>query len=147
RKAEQDARRKASENVVSLARTLRVTIDEELHRYLFLQNEWMTGLWLAANPTVTADFPDNKLKSDISKWEKDYPPFKIADIAAPQANVLSDGRWIEPPQIPLAPVPPKWFRELSQPQTDAWLALARAQTPQARTNALDAFQRTDSSVE
>src|ERR1035437_1361647 len=66
--AEQAARNKAAANVQSLARALRLTVDEELHRYLTLQNVWMLGLWLAGQPSVNypTTFPDEKLNADVN---------------------------------------------------------------------------------
>jgi signal transduction histidine kinase len=126
RTAEQDARNRAAENVQSLARAMRPTVDDELHRFLTLQNTWMIGLRLAAQPTVSGTFPDAGLMADIEKWERDYPGFKLADLATPQSVILTDGRQIEPPTIPDAPMPPRWFRELSPDQRKLWEELRSA---------------------
>lgn len=131
--AEQAARNKAAANVQSLARALRLTVDEELHRYLTLQNVWMLGLRLAAQPSVNypTTFPDEKLNADVNNWEQAYPGFKLADCAAPQGFLLADGRQIEPPEIPAVPRPPQWFRELSPEQRDAWQTLRQTEVANA----------------
>src|SRR5258706_13688903 len=77
RAAEADARKRAIENVQSLARALRASVDEELHRYVILQNAWGMGLYDISQSTVSGyDFPDAKLRADIEKWERDYPGLK-----------------------------------------------------------------------
>jgi signal transduction histidine kinase len=128
--AENDARKRAAENVQSLARAMRASVDEELHRYLTLQNMWLLGLHSASQPCVSGEnFPDAKLQADIEKWERDYTRFKFAGLTMPQGAILADGRRIEPPDFPAAPVPPKWFRELSPEQNNLWEALRSAGTP------------------
>src|ERR1035438_5015986 len=71
--AENDARNRAAANAQSLGRAMRASVDEELHRFLTLQNMWMLDLRLAGQPSVSGVFPDRKLQSDIEKWERDYP--------------------------------------------------------------------------
>src|SRR4029077_15395774 len=63
--AEEDARRRAAANVQSLARTVRSTVDDELHRYVTLQNVWSMELNSASQPSVTIN-PDHKLSADIA---------------------------------------------------------------------------------
>src|SRR5271157_1290247 len=72
RAAEEEARYRAAENARSLARAVRPLADDELHRFLTLQNDWMIGLRLASQPSVSGAFPDAALKADIEKWEQDY---------------------------------------------------------------------------
>src|SRR5882724_4513263 len=126
RAAEQDARSRAAENVQSLARAMRPSVDDELHRFLTLQNVWMSGLRLAAHPAVSGTFPDAGLKTDIEKWERDYPGFRLADLATPEGEILVDGRQIAPAEISAVPTPPKWFRELSPEQRKFWEDLRSA---------------------
>ena len=114
--AEQDARSRAAQNVQSLARAMRSTVDDEIQRYLTLQNVWMIGLRSAGQPAVSSEFPDAKSKADIEKWERDFPGLKFTDLAAPQGNLLIDGRQLDPPDVPAAPTPPEWFIELSSQQ-------------------------------
>jgi signal transduction histidine kinase len=122
--AEADARKRAAENVQSLALALRSSVNDELQRFLSLQNIWMVDL----RDGPRSGFPDAKLKADIEKWERDYPEFKFADLAVPDAEILMDGRQISPPDFPPAPIPPKWFRELSPEQKKLWENLRAAKT-------------------
>ena len=122
RAAEQDARQRAAESVQSLARAIRSTVNDELHQFLTLQNVWTMELRSASQPSVTVT-PDDRLAADIARWERNYPGLKLADLAAPQCELLADGRQFEPPEIPIAPVPPKWFRELTPKQKELWEAL------------------------
>jgi signal transduction histidine kinase len=124
--AEQDARSRAAQNVQSLARTLRSTVDDEFQRYLTLQNIWMIGLRPAGQPAVSSAFPDAQSKADIEKWERDFPGLKFTDLAAPQGNLLIDGRQLDPPDLPAVPTPPEWFIELSSQQRTLWEGLRRA---------------------
>jgi signal transduction histidine kinase len=126
RAAEADARNRAAENVQSLARAMRPFVDEELHRYLTLQNVWLIGLRLAGQPSVSGTFPDAKLQADLEKWERDYPGLNLVELAMPQGEILADGRQIEPPDFSAAPTPPKWFREFSPEQRNLWAALRTA---------------------
>ncbi len=126
RSAEQDARNRAAENAQTLGRVLRSTVNEELQRYLALQNDWITGLRLAGQASVNGEFPDAKLNGDIEQWEREYPGFTLADLAAPQAEILANGRLIDPPETLFVPVPPEWFRELSPDQKRLWESLRLA---------------------
>src|SRR5690349_14984200 len=79
--AENAARQRAAENVQSLARVMRASVNEELRRYLTLQNMWVLGLHSESQPSVTTQgFPDKELSADIAKWERDYPRFKLAEL-------------------------------------------------------------------
>jgi signal transduction histidine kinase len=127
--AEQDARQRAAEDVQSLALALRASVDAEWQRFLTLQNVWIIGLRLAGQPSVTGEFPDAKLNADIEKWEHDYPGFTFADLAMPNGELLTDGRMLEPVDFPIAPIPPKWFRELTPEQKALWESLRSARTP------------------
>jgi signal transduction histidine kinase len=120
--AERDARRRAAEDVQSLARAMRASVNEELRRFLTLQNMWMMEVRSESQPSVTFanGFPDEKIAADIAKWERDYPRFKLAEIVLPQAEILADGRQIQPPDFPDAPQPPKWFAELAPEQRKLW---------------------------
>ncbi|HXR05045.1 MAG TPA: hypothetical protein VN836_10105, partial [Verrucomicrobiae bacterium] len=136
--AENDARNRAAANVQSLARAMRSSVDEELQRFLTLQNVWMIGLRLAGQPSVNGVFPDARLQTDIAKWERDYPGLEFAALAMPQGEILADGRQIEPLDFPAAPTPPKWFREFSPEQRELWEAMRAAGSPkdvEARRNA------------
>jgi signal transduction histidine kinase len=128
RAAEADARKRAAENVQSLARAVRSSVKDEFQRFLVLQNVWMIGLRSASQPSVSGEFPDAKLKTDIEKWERDNPKFKFADLAFPDAEVLTNGAQISPPDFPPAPIPPKWFRELTPEQKNLWQNLRAAKT-------------------
>src|SRR5882724_8572292 len=129
RAAEQDARNRAAENVQSLARAMRSSVNDELQRFLTLQNVWMMGLHSASQPAASGVFPDAKLQADIEKWERDYPGLKLKGLATPPGNILTDGRQIQPPDFPAVPVPPKWFRELSPKQQELWESLRATISP------------------
>ncbi|MGA2854811.1 MAG: ATP-binding protein, partial [Verrucomicrobiota bacterium] len=127
--AERDARRRAAEDVQSLARAVRASVNEELRRYLSLQNMWMMEVRSESQPSVgfVNGFPDEKIASDIAKWERDYPRFKLAEIVLPQAEILADGRQIQPPDFPNPPQPPKWYSELTPEQRKLWEEFRAAQ--------------------
>ena len=129
RAAEQDARNRAAENVQSLARAMRSSVNDELQRFFTLQNVWMMKVSTACQPSVSMEFPGFNQAADIAKWERDYPGFKLAELATPQGRILSDGRQIQPPDFPAVPVPPKWFRELSPKQKELWESLRAAISP------------------
>jgi len=142
RAAENEARRRAVGNVQSLARAMRVSVDEELHRFLTLQNDWMLGMRVAAEPSASVNYNDPKLSSDtfyydgdkswlpvfpdprwqgdLALWERDFPGLRLAALALPLGEILVDGHRIEPPDFPAAPRPPKWFLELSARQMNDW---------------------------
>jgi signal transduction histidine kinase len=145
--AERDARNRAAANAQSLGRALRASVDEELRRYLTLQNVWMLGLRLAGQPSVNGVFPDSKLQSDIEKWERDYPGLRFTDLALPQGLVLVDGRQIEPPDFPAAPRPPKWFCDLTPDQQNWWTALRAGGTRQEMETWQQAFLNSQPSAE
>jgi signal transduction histidine kinase len=137
--AERDARKKAAESVQSLAQVIRYSVADELQRFLTLQNVWTMELASASQPSVTAN-PDQKLQADIARWEQDYPGFKLADWATSPGLIMDDGRLIDPPERPVAPSPPKWFRELSSKQQQLWQALGEKLTDEKEfRKAYDAF--------
>ena len=137
--AEQDARQRAAESIQSLSRAVRSAADDEIQQFLTLQNVWTMELRSAAQPS-TASGPDDKLASDVARWERDYPGLNLPELAVPQCELLADGRQLEPREIPVAPVPPKWFRELSPKQRELWEALYLvAATNVAPRQAVEAF--------
>ncbi|HEV2330297.1 MAG TPA: HAMP domain-containing sensor histidine kinase [Verrucomicrobiae bacterium] len=119
-RADQDARNRAAGDAQSLARAMRASVNDELQRFVTLQNEWMSGLRDAGQPAVSGIFPDEKLKSDIESWEQDYPGLGITELATPKAEILTDGRQIEPRGIREVPAPPAWYRELAPEQQELW---------------------------
>ena len=139
RVAEQDARNRAAENVQSLARALRSSVNDELQRFLTLQNVWTMELFSAGQPNVSLAFPDANLTAEVEKWERDYPGFKLAGLATPAGKILSDGRLIQPPDFPAVPAPPKWFRELSPDQNALWESLRAATSPAQTETRRQAF--------
>ncbi len=147
RAAEEDARNRAAENVQSLGRAIRDGVDGELQRFLTIQNMWMLGLHSESQASVSSVFPDPKVESEINKWEHDYPRFKLAEFVLPQGIILSDGRQIEPPDYPDAPVPPKWFRELTTDQRVLWESLRAADSGDVANRRLQAFSDSHPSSE
>ena len=139
---ERESRRRAAENVQSLARAMVSTVNDDLHQFLTLQNVWLLELRLAGQVTVLhtnraagEGFPDAKLAAEINRWQQSYPEFKPADFV-PVGYLLTDGRQIAPPDFPNVPVPPKWFRELSPKQKELWQALRLAKANQANSGNL-----------
>ena len=139
RTAENEARRRAVGNVQSLARAMRVSVDDELHRFLTLQNDWMLGMRVAAEASASAVFPAAKLQADLARWERDYPGLRLAELALPRGDILADGRQIEPPDFPAAPRPPNWFLELSPRQMNDWQTLRAGGTPRQMAEWRQAF--------
>ena len=139
--AERDARRRAAEDVQNLARAMRAAVNEELRRYLTLQNMWMMEVRSESQPSVTFvnGFPDEKIAADIAKWERDYPRFKLAEMVLPQAEILADGRQIQPPDFADPPQPPKWFVELSPDQRKLWEDFRAAQNRREADQRWQAF--------
>jgi signal transduction histidine kinase len=144
RAAENDARNRAGENARSLGRAMRATVDEELRRFVSLQNTWVTELLLASQPNSSGDiFPDPALKANIEKWEHDHPGLSFAALVIPNGEILADGRQIEPPDFPAAPRPPKWFRDLSPEQAKLWDSLRRAGDQMKRNSRWQAFRNSN----
>ena len=139
--AERDARRRAAEDVQSLARAMRALVDEELRRYLTLQNMWMMEVRSTSQPSVAFanGFRDEKLAAGLAKWERDYPRFKLAEMARPQAQILADGRQIQPPDFSDAPQPPKWFAEMAPEQRKLWEEFRAAQNGREADKRWQAF--------
>jgi signal transduction histidine kinase len=123
RAAESEARNRAAENVQGLGRAMRGSVADELQRFLTLENVWMIGLRLAGQPSVSGVFPEAQLRTDIEKWERDYPGLRFTELALPEGEILADGRQIEPPDFPAAPEPPKWFLQLTPAQKKSWETL------------------------
>ncbi|MDR3378341.1 MAG: HAMP domain-containing sensor histidine kinase, partial [Verrucomicrobiae bacterium] len=139
RTAENDAHERAVINAQTLGRALRSSVDEELQRYLTLQNTWALGLHGASQGSASAAFPGAKLQADIENLEHDYPGLSFAELALPPGAILADGRQLEPPDFPPAPQPPDWFRDLSPEQARLWEALRTAATPAQQAAARQAF--------
>src|ERR1017187_10253903 len=139
--AERDAHRRAAGDVQSLARAMRASVNEELRRFLSLQNMWMMEVRSESQPSVTFEdgFPDEKLSADIAKWERDYPRFNLAEIYLPQSQFLAYGRQIHPPNFPAAPQPPKWFAELAPEQRKLWEEFRAARNRQEADKRWQAF--------
>ena len=133
--AERDSRKRAAEDVQSLARAIRSTVSEELQHFWVLQDQWMIELRLAGQPSIVHsnrsagfDFPSDKsLRAEINQWEQNHPGFRFVDLASAEGDLLTDGRQIEPPDFPAIPVPPMWFLELSPKQRELWQALRQAE--------------------
>ena len=121
--AETDARNRAAASAQSLARAMRASVNEELHRFLTLDNTWMLGLFTASQPSVSGPPPEAGLQADMERWEKDYPDLQFKELALPPAELLADGRPIQPPELSAAPQPPKWFRDLTPEQAKLWATL------------------------
>jgi len=124
--AEQAARKRAAENAQSLARAVGDMADEELEYFLNMQNTWM-NLLNTALPDPAYTFPDADFKANIDKWERTYPGLKLAALAMPKCEILTDGRQITLPEIAATPSPPKWYCELTPKQRELWEALRQSQ--------------------
>jgi signal transduction histidine kinase len=124
--AEQDARDRAAENVQSLARAVRLSANDELHRFIDLQRGIMT--FPVGNSRGAMWFVDTKLKADAEKWEQDYPGLTLADVIFPEGQFLTNGRQAWPPPRPTVPTPARWFLSLSSWQKNLWRELQSAGT-------------------
>ncbi|HXR06651.1 MAG TPA: HAMP domain-containing sensor histidine kinase [Candidatus Acidoferrum sp.] len=120
--AEQAARKRAAEDAQSLARAISGVAGEELQQFLTLQNVCMIDLNVESQPSASMS-PDKDLQAGIANWERAYPGFRLAALAEPECDLLSDGRQIAPPDLPATPSPPKWFCDLSPKQKNLWEAL------------------------
>ena len=129
--AEQEARSRAAENVQALARAVRSTVNDELHQFLALEQTWGTELRPPIRQLPVINRPAGPELPDVQKWERTHPGLKLAELVTPKSVVSSDGRTIQPPEIPIAPEPPQWYRELSAGQRGLWQALRQAQDDRA----------------
>jgi len=157
--AEQAARKKAGENVVSLARAMGVTAGDQLRNYYFLQNDWVGGMRMAVSATkivgkqtvTMTSFPGEELKARIVQWEKAYPGLHFDSLAAAPATLADQGTQLTPLDFSAVPVPPKWFLELSPIQRQAWQTLRQGQStnraPFADAGAWQDFLRSKPSEE
>lgn len=125
-RTEQDVRNRAAEDIQSLARAMRASVNDELQRFLALQLNWTRTEEYPGETAKTRDFPPHRHKSDIEKWDRDYPGLKMADMAAPQGEILVDGRELVPREMAVAPSPPEWFCALSPRQLALWARLKQA---------------------
>jgi signal transduction histidine kinase len=124
RGAEEDARKRAAENAQSLARAVRSSVNEELHRFISLQIDWLTFIGNQRGAGLAS--LDAKLKADMEKWKQDYPTLRAAEWPLSEGEILTDGRQVFPPERPVVPTPPNWFLELSAQQRDLWRNLRSA---------------------
>jgi signal transduction histidine kinase len=139
--AEQESRKRAAQNVESLARAVHSEVNDYLDRFLVAQNMLMLEMRLASNPDIKGEFPDDQLKKAISAWEGDFPTLKIDGFATPETGFLTNGRLYDPPDFPDVPVPPKWFVELSPRQTELWRNLRKAESEHAGPGAVEAARQ------
>jgi len=147
RSAERDARKKAAESVQSLAQVIRYSVSDELQRFLILENVWSSQHFSESQPSTTTS-SDAKTPGEIAQWERDFPGLKLAELATSQGELLTDGRQIDPPNTPVAPVPPKWFRELSPSQQQSWQVLRESLgDDQQSRSAYEAFLNSGISAE
>lgn len=139
--AEQDARNRALKDVQNLGQALRTGVDGELQRYLTLVNVWTMGEFSQSQPNVESKFPEEKLQSDIARWEQDYPGLSFRGTHIPQGAILTDGRQLEPPEMAGAPEPPQWFRDLTPSQLEAWEELRNTVDSQPYVNQTNSIAR------
>jgi len=154
--AEQAARKKAAENVASLARAMSVIAGEQLRGYSILQKTWVqefrftpaVSMWedrALANPS-NDDFKTVEEHQTVlsqwekyAQWEREYPGLRLDSVAGP-GGLFSD-QGIEVGQVGGAPdvalpVPPKWFLEFSAAQRQAWEGLRHYQSTEHAPDAL-----------
>jgi signal transduction histidine kinase len=127
RVAEQDARNRAAENAQSLARAVRLSVNDELHRFVKLQNDWTSFIGYQHGASMAS--LDGKLRADTEKWKQDYPALRLTEWSLSEGEISPDGRQIAPPERPVIPTPPKWFLDLSARQKDLWKNLRSAANP------------------
>lgn len=147
RAAEQDARNRAAENVQSLARAMRSSVNDALLQFSPLRSRWMAGVITAGQPGDGNHFFNDQLKADVEKWERNYPGLKFADSAFPTAEILTNGAPFDPPSFPSVPMPPKWFLELSPEQKALWENLRAAKTTTEIETCRQAFDKSKPSNE
>jgi signal transduction histidine kinase len=146
---EEDARRSAIQNAQSLARAVQSVSNDELQRFLSLENRWANTLRVLGDPNALPfpGSPDLKLEAEIDKWEQDYPGLNLQKLALRTCKILSDGRQIEPPESPPVPLPPAWYQELSGQQKSLWKDLASTTKPAGHRELINAFVATQPSKE
>ena len=120
--AEQAARKRAAEDVHSLARAINDKAGRDIHQFLSLQKQTAV-VPNSIGEIETAGFSNVALNPDLAKWEREYPSLHVAALATPDCILMSDGREITPADVPVSPSPPKWFCELSAKQRQLWDAL------------------------
>ncbi|MEO7298690.1 MAG: HAMP domain-containing sensor histidine kinase [Verrucomicrobiota bacterium] len=141
--AEKDARNRAVANVQSLARVIAGKVDDEIKQFLVRQNVWSIDLHNASEPSTVWNnraagivLPFNN-KTGVKNWEEKHPGLKLADAAFPGGAILTNGTRLEPPDFPIAPVPPKWFRELSPEQLNLWQAARQSELATNNSHAIE----------
>jgi len=142
---ESEARKRAAENADSLARALRSQGEAEVARFMALGGqgvdimpgaEWPEGVDTNGRPTgrVSAD----PAAPELTRWERDYPGVRPAELALPSAWLSADGREVRPAPAASTPVPPEWFRVLRGEQERRWQDLRRQQAAGAGPQVLQA---------
>ncbi len=108
RVAEQDARNRAAENAQSLARAVRLSVNDELHRFVKLQNDWTSFIGYQHGASMAS--LDGKLRADTEKWKQDYPALRLTEWSLSEGEISPDGRQIAPPERPVNSLtPPNGF--------------------------------------
>ena len=143
--AEQAARKKAAENVASLARAMSVIAGDQFKNYFFLQMDWVqmfrmtfgTMSEAAAVRIFGREGPKHvqDLQARIVQWEKAYPGLHFDAMAVPMGYISDQGSQLSPTNLP-TPVPPKWFLEFSAAQRQAWERLRQCQSTEHSPDAL-----------
>ncbi len=144
--AEQAARKKAAENVASLARAMSVIAGDQFKNYFFLQMDWVQMFRTTfGTPTSEAaavryfgrEGPKRlqDIQARIVQWEKAYPGLHFESVAAPMGTLSDQGIPFSPTEV-AAPVPPKWFLEFSASQRQAWDRLRQCQSTEHSPDAL-----------
>jgi signal transduction histidine kinase len=155
--AEQAARKRAAENVVSLARAMNFIADDQFTKFFFLQYDsmyelrmTMPGYRMGTNDASFTNF-QQELKARIVQWQKAYPGLPLDSLAAATGMFTDQGSQLSPTDSSEAPNPPNWFLEFSPIQRHAWQALRESQSkegvPDAPAGAWQDFLATDPSEE
>ena len=146
RRPKQAARKKAAENVASLARAMSVIAGDQFKNYFFLQMDWVQMFRTTfGTPTSEAaavryfgrEGPKRlqDIQARIVQWEKAYPGLHFESVAAPMGTLSDQGIPFSPTEV-AAPVPPKWFLEFSASQRQAWDRLRQCQSTEHSPDAL-----------
>src|SRR5580658_5499095 len=131
RAAELDLRNRAAENAQSLARAVRSSVNDELSRFLALEDE--LTIFSRSPPGAGGFALGEHFRADSDKWEHDYPEINLSDMITETADILADGSQIRPQQRDAIPTPPQWFLDLSPLKKDQWRDL-RSSTSLAEIN-------------
>jgi signal transduction histidine kinase len=135
--AEQEARRRAAQNVDQLARAVRSQVNDDLDLFLGAQNG-LTEEWpMMSAPGISHHTPDEGTKNAAAEWDAIYPELPVENLATSDGSLLTDGRLLEPAGFSSVPIPPSWYLKLIPKQQELWNALMNAWTKPQSARAIE----------